>query len=364
MKIQEVAQILEEFAPLAHAEDFDNVGLLVGNPETEVTGILVTLDTLENVVDEAIEKGHNLIVSFHPIIFKGLKRLTGANYVERAVIKAIENQIAIYSIHTALDNNPFGVNAKICEVLEIQNPQILIPKKETLRKLTTYVPEKEAEKLREALFAAGAGDIGKYSHCSFNVRGTGSFKAEDGANPSVGKVGQTHFEKEEQINVVFSFEKEKQVIQTLMQSHPYEEVAYEIYAMENTSPYLGMGMIGTLEKEMNEEDFLQQVKQKMNVPSIRHSELLQKKVKKVAVLGGSGGFAISAAKKVKADVFLTADLKYHQFFEAEKKIVLADIGHFESEQFTKNLLVDYLTKKIPSFAVALSESVTNPIKYL
>ncbi|WP_422859247.1 Nif3-like dinuclear metal center hexameric protein [Flagellimonas sp. S174] len=364
MRVKDVAQILEELAPLAHAEDFDNVGLLVGNPENEVTGILVTLDTLENVVDEAIERGHNLIVSFHPIIFKGLKRLTGANYVERAVIKAITNQIAIYSIHTALDNNQFGVNRKICEVLGIKNPEILIPKDKTLKKLTTYVPQKEAESLKHALFHAGAGSIGKYSHCSFSSEGLGSFQAEEGANPTLGMVGETHFEKEIQVNVVFSFEKEKAITKVLKENHPYEEVAYEIYSMDNTNSYLGMGMLGTLEESIKEEDFLKEVKQKMKVPSIRHSKLLGKKIKKVAVLGGSGAFAIGAAKRAKADIFLTADLKYHQFFEAENQIVLADIGHFESEQFTKDLLVDYLTKKIPNFAVALSESITNPIKYL
>ena len=364
MRIQDVTQILEELAPLAHAEDFDNVGLLVGNPENEVSGVLVTLDTLENVVDEAIEKRLNLIVSFHPIIFKGLKKLTGSNYVERAVIKAIANNIAIYSIHTALDNNPFGVNAKICEVLGILNPKILIPKKGTLKKLTTYVPEKDAETLRLALFNSGAGSIGKYSNCSFSSAGVGSFKAEEGANPSLGEIGETHFEKEVQIHVVFSFEKEKAVLKALKENHPYEEVAYEIYTLNNTNSHIGMGMIGTLSEETEATQFLEIVKAKMNIPCIRHSQLPNQKIKKVAVLGGSGGFAIGAAKKAKADIFLTADLKYHQFFEAENQIVLADIGHFESEQFTKDLLVDYLKKKIPNFAVASSESITNPIKYL
>ena len=226
MRIRKVAQVLEELAPLAHAEDFDNVGLLVGNPENEVTGVLVTLDTLENVVDEAIEKSLNLIVSFHPIVFKGLKRFTGATYVERVVLKAIANNIAIYSIHTALDNSPRGVNAKICEVLGIENPNILIPKKGTLKKLTTYVPEKDADNLRASLFSAGAGSIGKYSDCSFSIEGTGSFKAEEGANPALGEVGKIHFEKEIQINVVFSFEKEHQIIKALLENHPYEEVAY------------------------------------------------------------------------------------------------------------------------------------------
>ncbi|TAI46771.1 Nif3-like dinuclear metal center hexameric protein [Flagellimonas allohymeniacidonis] len=364
MKVKDIARILEELAPLAHAEDFDNTGLLVGDPHTTVTGVLVTLDTLENVIDEAIRKECNLVISFHPIIFKGLKKLTGSTYVERVVMKAISNGISIYSMHTALDNSPLGVNAKICEVLGIQNPTILIPKKRTLKKLTTYVPKDQANALKEVLFNAGAGAIGKYDHCSFTTEGIGSFKATEGANPTVGAIGQTHYEDEAQINVVFSFEKEKNILQALFKNHPYEEVAYEIFTLDNQNQDIGMGMLGSLPKEMEEKAFLELVKQKMGTPTIRHSEFQGKTVKKVAVLGGSGAFAISAAKRAKADVFLTADLKYHDFFQAEKELLLADIGHFESEQFTKDLLVDHLRKKITNFAVALSESITNPIKYL
>ena len=364
MTVQDIAKILEELAPLPHAEGFDNVGLLVGNPNMPVKGILVTLDTLENVVDEAIEKKHNLIVSFHPIIFSGLKKLTGRTYVERVVIKAIANNIAIYSMHTALDNSPMGVNAKICEVLGIQNPKILIPKTGSIRKLTTYAPLEDAEKVKSALFKAGAGEIGKYSNCSFSTEGVGSFKAGTSASPSVGEVGELHLEKEVQINVIYSFEKESHLLKALFAAHPYEEVAYEIVALETTNQDLGMGMVGELKTEMEAHAFLKQLKKTMNASVVRHSQLLGKKVKKVAVLGGSGAFAIGAAKKAKADVFITSDLKYHQFYEAEGQLVIADIGHFETEQFTKDLLVDYLTKKIPNFAVSLSESITNPIKYL
>ncbi len=364
MTVKDITKILEELAPLAHAEDFDNVGLLVGNQNSTVSGVLVTLDTLENVVDEAIAKKCNLIVSFHPIIFSGLKKLTGRNYVERVVIKAIANNIAIYSMHTALDNSKHGVNAKICEVLGIKNPKILIPKAGTIKKLTTYAPTEASEAIKSALFGAGAGEIGKYSNCSFSLEGKGSFMAGEKANPSIGKIGEVHVEKETQINVIYSFEKEQKVLEALFNAHSYEEVAYEIFALENINQDIGIGMVGTLEDETDEIDFLEYVKEKMNASVVRYSKLLGKKVKRVAVLGGSGAFAISAAKKAKADVFVTSDLKYHQFFEAENQLVLADIGHFETEQFTKDLLVDYLTKKIPNFAVSLSESKTNPIKYL
>jgi len=364
MTVKDITKTLETLAPLAHAEDFDNVGLLIGDPNMTVTGLLVTLDTLENVVDEAIAKKCNLIVSFHPIIFKGLKKITGSTYVERVVLKAIRHGIAIYSMHTALDNSKIGVNAKICEVLGIKNPEILIPKKGTIKKLVTYAPVADADKVKAALFEAGAGDIGNYSDCSYSMEGVGSFKAGNLANPTKGEIGQLHFEKEAQINVIFTFEKEKNILQALFKAHPYEEVAYEVVTLENTNQDIGMGMVGTLQTEMDESDFLLHVKTKMNASVVRHSQLLNKKVKKVAVLGGSGAFAISAARGADADVFITSDVKYHQFYEAENQLVIADIGHFETEQFTKDLLVDHLTKKIPNFAVSLSESITNPIKYL
>lgn len=364
MTVNDISQILEELAPLAHAESFDNVGLLAGNPAMTVTGILVTLDTLENVVEEALKKKCNMIVSFHPIIFKGLTKLTGSTYVERVVIKAITHNIALYSMHTALDNSNIGVNAKICEVLGITNPTILIPKTGTLKKLTTYTPIHQAQTVKSALFKAGAGEIGKYSQCSFSVEGSGSFKAGEEARPSIGTIGEVHTEKEVQINILYPFEKEGKILKALFKAHPYEEVAYEVVTLNNPNPTVGMGMIGTLEVAMEEQAFLQKVKKNMHATVIRHSQLLNKKVKRIAVLGGSGAFAITAAKKANADVFITSDLKYHQFFEAERQLVLADIGHFETEQFTKDLVVDYLIKKIPNFAISLSESITNPIKYL
>ncbi len=363
MTIREVGAILEELAPLHYAEDFDNVGLLIGDANMEVQGILITLDTLENVVDEAIAKNCNLIISFHPIIFRGLKRLTGSTYVERVAMKAIANTIAIYSIHTALDNSFLGVNAKICDILGLKKRKILIPKNSTIKKLVTYIPKKGATALREKLFETGAGAIGNYSNCSFNVEGTGSFKAGDQANPTLGEKGTTHFEAETQIHITFEAALEDKVLDALFTHHPYEEIAYEITTLENTNQRIGMGMVGELEQEMEEKAFLRYLKEKMKTPMVRHSELLGKPVKRVAVLGGSGAFAIKNAKACGADFYVTADVKYHQFFEAEGKLVIADIGHFETEQFTKQLLVDFLTEKIPNFAVNLSESSTNPINY-
>ncbi len=363
MKIKEVIHLLEDLAPLTYSEDFDNTGLLVGNYKTEVSGILVTLDTLEDVVDEAIATNCNLIVSFHPIIFSGLKKLTGKNYVERVVIKAIQNNIAIFSMHTALDNSWNGVNAMICEKLGLINRKVLIPKKETIKKLTTYVPTESSEKVRNALFEAGAGNIGNYSNCSFNTEGKGSFKGEESSNPVVGKVGELRFENETQINVTFHKHIESSVLQALFKSHPYEEVAYEINPLENTNQHLGMGMIAELEASISEKEFLIFLKKTMKTDCIRHSKILNKSIKTIAVLGGSGSFAINAAKQAGADVFITADCKYHNFFNAENDLLLADIGHYESEQYTKELLVAFLSEKISTFAVVLSQTNTNPITY-
>lgn len=363
MIVQDVINYLEELAPLAYAENFDNVGLLVGDKNEKITGILVTLDTLEAVVDEAIKTNCNLIISFHPIIFKGLKKLNGNNYVERVVIKAIKNNIAIYSMHTALDNAIQGVNDMICNTLNLKNKQILIPQNETIKKLTTFVPKAEAEQIRTALFQAGAGSIGNYSNCSFNVEGYGTFNGNADSNPTKGEKGALHTEEETKITFTFPKHLEAIILKTLFKTHSYEEVAYEISTLENRNQHIGIGMVGELEEAMNELDFLSYLKAKMNTECIKHSSFLDRKIKKIAVLGGSGSFAIEAAKRSGADVFITADLKYHDFFTAENSILLADVGHYESEQYTKNLLVAYLTKKITNFAIILSQTNTNPVKY-
>ncbi|WP_339703276.1 Nif3-like dinuclear metal center hexameric protein [uncultured Marixanthomonas sp.] len=363
MKVKEIIQILDDFAPLSYSEGFDNTGLLVGDTNATVSGILVTLDTLEEVVDEAIANNCNLIVSFHPIIFSGLKKITGKTYVERVVQKAIKNDINIFAIHTALDNAWNGVNAMICEKLELTNRKVLIPKENVIKKLVTFVPVKDASTVRESLFQAGGGEIGNYSNCSFNIKGEGSFNGNEESNPTVGNKGETHFEEEVQIGITFHKHKEGKIMKALLDSHPYEEVAYEITTLENKNQQLGMGIIGELSNEASEDNFLKFIKETMQTGCVRHSKLQNKKIKKVAVLGGSGSFAIKAAKAAGADAYVTADLKYHDFFAAENNILLCDIGHYESEQYTKDLLVSFLTKKISNFAIVLSQINTNPISY-
>ena len=364
MKIKEILSILEEMAPLAYAEDFDNVGLLVGNQENDATGILVCHDALESVIDEAITKKCNLVVCFHPIIFSGLKKITGKNYVERSVLKAIKNDIAIYAVHTALDNHKTGVNKIFSDALGLINTTILVPKQNFIQKLITYTISENVEELRNALFEVGAGKIGNYDDCSFNSKGIGTYMGNEDSNPEIGE--RFEFVENEEIKIEVTFEKHLQskILKALFKNHVYEEVAYEIYDLQNTHQNIGLGMIGELEKPMSENEFLNFVKDKMQCGLIRHSALLEKPIQKVAVLGGSGSFAIKNAIQSNADVFLTADLKYHNFYEAENQLLLADIGHFESERFTKNYIVDFLKKKIPNFAINFSEENTNPVKYL
>ncbi len=364
MLVKDITQAIEEIAPLQYAEDFDNVGLLVGDYTTTVTGVLVSLDTLENVVDEAIQHQCNLIVSFHPIIFSGLKKLNGSNYVERVVLKAIQNNIAIYAIHTALDNSVKGVSAKMADVLGLKNRKILLPKTGLIKKLTTYVPKQDAEKVRKALHEAGAGAIGNYSDCSFNIEGRGTYRGNENSNPIKGESGRLHTENETFISVIFEKHLENDVLKTLVATHPYEEVAYDIITTDNAHQHIGMGMVGELADEVAEKEFLNFLKIQFKLHGMRHSQLLDKPIKKVAVLGGSGSFAINAAKHSGADIYISADFKYHDFFKSENRLVLADIGHYESEQFTKNLLADYLTKKFRNFAIILSKINTNPINYL
>jgi dinuclear metal center YbgI/SA1388 family protein len=364
MIIKEIISVLEEMAPLAYAEDFDNVGLLVGDKNSEATGVLVCHDALETVIEEAIAKKCNLVVCFHPILFSGLKKITGKNYVERSIIKAIKNDIAIYAVHTALDNHQEGVNKIFCDALGLTNTKILIPKANFIRKLVTYTIPENAEKLRNALFDAGAGNIGNYENCSFNSEGFFTFKGNENSNPVIGERGKLHTGNEIKIEVTFEKHLENKILKALFKNHVYEEVAYEIYDLQNKNQNLGLGMIGELPVPMDEKNFLDFVKEKMLADGIRHSSFLGKTIKKVAVLGGSGSFAIKNAIQAGADAFLTADLKYHQFYEAENQLILADIGHFESERYTKNYIVDFLRKKILNFAIVLSEENTNPVKYL
>lgn len=362
--IAELTRHLESFAPASLQESYDNSGLIVGDPNAKVTGVLVSLDCTEAIIDEAEANGCNVVVSHHPIVFGGLKRLTGKNYVERTVISAIRKGIAIYAIHTNLDNVRDGVNRKIAERLGLVNIRVLSPKAGLLRKLVTFSPEAHADQVRQALFNAGAGSIGGYDSCSFNSSGTGTFRAGEGTNPFVGDKGNLHREQEVRIEVLYEKWKESSVLTALKSSHPYEEVAFDLYSLENQHPEVGSGVLGEVPQPVGELEFLKNIKEKMLVGVVRHTALTGRTVKKVAICGGSGSFLLNDAKNAGADVFVTADYKYHQFFDAEGRLVIADIGHFESEQFTIELIHDLIVEKFATFAVRLTRVNTNPVSYL
>ena len=364
MRISDITTFLESIAPLSYQEDYDNAGLIVGDRNKEISAALISLDCTEAVVDEAIEKGCGLIISHHPIVFRGLKKFNGNNYVERVVIKAIRNDIAIYAIHTNFDNVLHGVNAKIADKLGLKACEILAPKTGLLKKLVTFCPIDHADKVRSALFGAGAGGIGNYSDCSYNLEGFGTFKAGDQTNAYVGEKGVLHKEPEVRIETIYPVQIDRQVLRALFETHPYEEVAYDLYPLTNSFDHVGSGMIGILDNEAEELTFLQNVKKGLNTKVIRYTTLRGKAVRRVAVCGGAGGFLLQDAIRAGADVFITADYKYHEFFDADEKIVIADVGHFESDQFTQELLFEIIQKKFANFALHLTGKNTNPINYL
>jgi dinuclear metal center YbgI/SA1388 family protein len=363
MKISEITNYLESLAPLSSQESYDNSGLLTGSKNDEVTNVLIVLDCTEAVLDEAIRKKCNLIIAHHPIIFKGLKKLTGSNYVQRTVIKAIQNNIAIYAIHTNLDNFKYGVNKKIGDLLGISNPKILQPAENTLTKLTVFVPTDHAEKVMNAMFEKGAGKIGNYSDCSFSSSGNGTFKAGELASPFVGETGVRHSEPETKIEVLVSNHRIHSIVAAMIEAHPYEEVAHDLIPLSNSNIHEGAGMIGDLASPMHETELLQKIKSTFKCEIIRHTAFLNKPVQRIAWCGGSGSFLLSRAIAAKADFFITGDFKYHEFFDTENQIVIADVGHFESEQFTIDLLSELLQEKFPKFAPSIGETNTNPVKY-
>ncbi len=363
MQIKEITGYLESLAPLTFQESYDNSGLQVGDPGMEITGILIALDVTEGVLHEADDLGFNLIISHHPVIFGGLNSVTGKSLAEKIVRLAIKKEIAIYSGHTNFDAIAGGVNSALANRLGLVNQQILDPMRDQLKKIVVFVPHQQRDLVRQAMFDAGAGHIGAYDRCSFNLEGTGTFRGSEGSDPYVGTPGTMHQEPETRIETIVPAHLAGRVVDAMIRAHPYEEVAYDIYSLDNRYDRGGMGMAGELEVSLDEEVFMGFLKDRLGTGVIRHSALLGKPVKKIALCGGTGSFLISRAKAVGADVFITGDLKYHQFFEADGRIVLMDVGHFESEQFTRDLFYDLLMKKFPKFAVRLSETDTNPIKY-
>lgn len=362
-KIKDLIDYLEGIAPTAYQENYDNSGLLVGNPQSEITGVLISLDTTEKVVEEALKTGCNLIISHHPIVFKGLKRLTGANYVERTVLMAIRHDIALYAIHTNLDNVHVGVNKKICDKLGLTSTQILAPKPNQLRKLTTFIPRENTDAVMDAIYQTGAGQIGDYSHCSFRVSGTGTFLPNEHANPHIGARGELEKVEEDRVELIFPAHLHHKVIGALKMAHPYEQVAYYLYDLANENKEVGAGMVGQLPTPMKGDAFIAYLKEKMGLQIVKHTALPELPVEKVAVCGGAGSFLLRDAIRAGAQAFVSSDFKYHEFFDAEGKIMIADIGHYESEVFTKDLIYEILYKKFPNIALHFSKVITNPVLY-
>lgn len=363
MQLNELIHFLEQWAPASLQESYDNSCLLIGERNSEVSSALITLDVTEAVLDEAIATGADIIIAHHPFIFKGIKRIGNQHWIDRCIRKAIKHDIAIYAIHTNLDNVHTGVNQKIAEKIGLQNPHILQPKSGTLSKLTVFVPNNSATELSEALFAAGAGHVGNYDRCSFQTEGTGTFRGNEDSNPTIGKQGEQEHVQETRIEVIVPNHHISRVLQAMRTTHPYEEVAYYLQEISNKNQEIGSGMIGNI-TPTSTKDFLMRLKSNMNLQVIRHTQLVKSTIEKVAICGGSGSFLLNKAISEKADILITADFKYHDFFEANGEIIIADIGHYESEVFTKELLHDALTKNFTKFAFRLSEVDTNPIKYL
>ncbi len=363
VKIKDIINELNSWAPPAYQEAYDNSKLIVGDANAEVTQIITALDCTEEVVDEAIRKGANLIVAHHPIVFSGLKSLTGKNYIERTVIKAIKNDIAIFAIHTNLDHVKTGVNKQICDLIGLNKLEILAPKKGLLKKLTTYTPTESTAKVIKALNDAGAGQIGEYKNCAFQQNGIGQFEPSENTSPTIGSHNKLEYVEENKIEVIYSAHEESKVLAALKTAHPYEEVAYYCSEITNTNQHVGSGMIGKLTSPMSENDFLTLLKEKFNLSVIKHTKTFGKPIETVAVCGGSGSFLLQNAISKNADIYITGDFKYHEFFDAEEHLIIADIGHYESEVFTKNLIYEFISKKFPNIAVDLSEISTNPIYY-
>lgn len=364
MKIREIITEIERVAPLSLQEEYDNAGVQVGDTDQQASGALICLDVTEEVVDEAIELGFNLIVSHHPLIFKPLKSFTGRNYIERSLIKACRNDIVIYSAHTNMDNAYEGVNYRLAELFGLEDVRILSPMTGKLIKLVTFVPEDSAENVRKALFKAGAGEIGAYNSCSFNACGEGTFLATEGCSPYRGEIGQFHVEREVRIETILPEHLKSYIIRALLSVHPYEEPAFDLYKLENEWPQAGSGIIGQLPDWEDELIFLQRIKDVLNVESLQHSRLTGNRIRSVAICGGSGAFLINDAIKAEADIFITGEAKYNSFYDVENKILLAVIGHYESEICTKDIFFNILSKKFPTFAAQISTANTNPIKYL
>lgn len=362
-KISEVIACIEQMAPLAYQESWDNSGVQVGDVSQEVKSVLLCVDITEATLNEAIERGANLVISHHPLIFKGIKKLIGRNYIERVIIKAIQHNIVLYSAHTNMDKCMGGVNFRIAQKLGLKNIRVLAPEENYLYKVVTYVPHEFAEAVRQAMWMAGAGTIGAYDCCSYSSEGSGTFRASEGCKPFVGEIDKLHTEPELRIEMIVPKDKIDRVVAAIHAAHPYEEPAIDVLPLANEYNRMGLGCVGDLENEITENAMLQYIRKKLGVQYIRHTKTTDKKVSRVALCGGSGAEFLSLAMREKAGIYITADVKYHDFFNAENQIVIADIGHFESEQCIKEVFYEQISKNFINFAILMAECDKSPVQY-
>ncbi|WP_409251390.1 Nif3-like dinuclear metal center hexameric protein [Bacillus sp. SCS-153A] len=365
----EIISLFETLAPKELAEEGDKIGLQIGRLNQKVDKVMVTLDVLEEVVDEAIEKGVNLIIAHHPPLFRSLKAVRTDTVQGRMIEKLIKNDISVYAAHTNLDVAKGGVNDLLAEALGLKETKLLLPTyKEKLKKIAVFVPEEDAAKVRKALGDAGAGHIGNYSHCSFSMEGTGRFLPGEGTNPHIGEQGILEEVNEVKIESIYPSHLEKKVMKALFTSHPYEEVAYDVIPLENEGESLGLGRVGKLDSPMSLEKFAAYTKEKLQVDNVRVTGNLTDSIQKVAVLGGDGNKFIHHAKFSGADVFVTGDLYYHTAHDAMMLgLNVLDAGH-HIEKVMKEGVARWMTEKSREKGMAVEYLVskvnTDPFTFL
>lgn len=365
MTIKEVTQFLESRFPLYLQEDFDNCGVQCGNVNNEISGAMVCFEMTEKIIDEAISKNCNLVISHHPLILKrGITKIVPSDRVGAMICKALANNMVLYSMHTNIDSGEGGGNDVFAEKLGLSDVKVMAPVKGLYRKLVVNVPAEHSEKLKEALFKIGCGQQGNYQKCSYSTLGKGQFEPNGEAKPFIGTQNNLEKVEEERIEMIYPAYLQHAVIQAIYENHPYEEPAFDLFSLENTERKVGLGRIGELPEEMDCKEFFSYLKEKLNLEHLRYCGDEGKKIRRVAVCGGGGAGFIDTAIALNADAYVSGDFKYHDFFKSHSGTVLVDIGHYEGECFIKNIIFNLLKEKFTTFAVLSSEFENLNVKYI
>ena len=359
MIIEELTTFIEDKFPLSQQESYDNCGLIVGDPKKTVKKVLLALDCTEQVIKEAKLKKADVIITHHPLMFSSINKLTANDYEGSLIIKLIKSDIALYAVHTNLDNSINGINKYLALKLGLKNLQILVGKEKTFKKIITFVPKAYSQKVITALSAAKAGNIGLYSHCAFVTEGSGCFKPEKGAKPFLGELSKINQVEEVKLEMVFASENQKMIENSLKKAHPYEQPAFDIIELANPNPDIGAGIYGDLPAQINTAEFLKLVKTKLNLSYIRQSNSAKKFISKVAICSGAGFFVFEQAKRLNVDALVTSEIKHHEFLAAENNILLCDIDHHEGEIAAVNIL-DQILQKLENIDTLISKHNLSP----